>query len=449
MHILTRAMILLLFAALSVALLSTGASAADPDAAALRLFDSFVSGYRALNIPDIDLSSEANFRKIPSLQSIIEQEEFFRATGEKLQTVRRKSLSDEVRYLYDGLLYEIDFNCARLKLEKRFRERAVSVPQGGFSRMPDGREWYRLYVRLWASKDITPAEVRSLGKREVARIRGEISAIQRTLGYEGRSPDFYRHLREPAQFITDEKELQGALNQVQDTVFSALGHDFEITDIPRVDIRPVSSPTKDTPPGYYDKGTFYYTFYNNRFPRRSLEWLFIHEAVPGHHYQVQIGRMSKNRPDVRGLFWYPGFSEGWGAYAEDLGKDLGCYRDPYLYLGKWEWDLVRSARLVVDVGIHYEGWTRTEALRWWNENVPGAEEIAEREIDRITRWPAQVISYKAGEEEILKLRKMAENGMGKDFDLRRFHSIVLQRGSIPLPLLHEIVEENLNRRQGH
>lgn len=145
---------------------------------------------------------------------------------------------------------------------------------------------------------------------------------------------------------------------------------------------------------------------------------------------------------MRALFWYPGFSEGWGAYAEDLGKDMGCYRDPYLYLGKWEWDLVRSARLVMDVGIHYEGWTRAQALRWWKENVPNQEDISEREVDRITRWPAQAISYKAGEDEILNLRKTASEKQGSDFDLRRFHTLVLQRGSIPLPLLREIVLES-------
>jgi len=118
------------------------------------------------------------------------------------------------------------------------------------------------------------------------------------------------------------------------TVFLNLGNDFDMTDISRVDIRPVRDADKDTPPGYYQDGVFYYSFHNGRFLRRSMEWLFTHEAIPGHHYQMEISRISGNRPAVRALFWYPGFSEGWAAYAEDLGKDIGCYRDPYQYLGK-------------------------------------------------------------------------------------------------------------------
>ncbi|MGV8124200.1 MAG: DUF885 family protein [Candidatus Xenobiia bacterium LiM19] len=422
--------------------LGTSAHGADRDRAALELFDTFTAHYKALRIPDLSISYEENFRNIPSLKDIAERQQFFILMRKKLGRIERKALSDEVRYLYDGLLYEIDFNLERLRLEKQFRTAPSAVTRDGLYNLPQGKEWYRLYVRRWASKKMTPEEVRSLGQRDVARVMGEIEAIQQELGFAGRSTDFHRHLSEPSFFIKDRKELQLTLQKLRDTVFSNLGNNFEMTDISRVDIRPIRDANKDTPPGYYQDGVFYYSFYSGRFLRRSMEWLFIHEAVPGHHYQMEITRLSGNRPAVRALFWYPGFSEGWAAYAEDLGKDMGCYRDPYLYLGKWEWDLVRSARLVMDVGIHYEGWTRAQALRWWNENVPSQADIFEREVDRVTRWPAQAVSYKAGEDEIVNLRKMASEKQGSDFDLRRFHTLVVQRGSIPLPLLREIVLES-------
>ncbi len=429
--------------AVTVIVLGIPAYAADRDEAALRLFDSFVTQYNGLKIPEFSMSYERNFKNIPSLEAIAAQQQFFGSMREELGKIERKALSDEVRYQYDGLLYEIDFNLARLKLEKQYRTKPFPVTQDGLCRLPDGREWYKLYIRRWASKKMSPEEVRSLGDRNVARVMREIGAIQRELGFEGRSTDFYTHLNGPSFFVTDRKELQLSLQKLRDTVLSNLGNDFELTGISRVDIRPVRDPDKNSPPGYYDDGVFYYTFFNSRFPKRSMEWLFIHEADPGHHYQMQISSMSKNRPAVRALFWYPGFSEGWGAYAEDLGKDMGCYRDPYMYLGKWEWDLVRSARLVMDVGIHYDGWTRDQALAWWNANVPNQADISEREVDRLTRWPAQAISYKAGEDEILSLRKMVTAEQGSDFDLRRFHTLVLQRGSIPLPLLREIVKEKI------
>lgn len=418
-----------------------GARASDSDA--LAIFDTFVAQYEALKMPELGMGYEENFKNIPSIESIKGEEKFFRSMDRALARIDRRSLSDEVRYEYDGLLYEIRFNLERLRLEGRYRMNPCAVTQDGLYGLEDGKDWYRLYVRRWASKEMTPEQMSLLGESEVARVKLEIEKIQSQMGYEGRTADFYSYLDGPAFSITDEKVLQALLRQVRDTVYYNLGNDFEIKNIPQVQIRPVKDPSKDTPPGFYDNGVFYYTFFNGRFPRRSLEWLFLHEAMPGHHYQMQVSKMAAERPSVRKLFWYPGFAEGWAAYAEDLGKDLGCYREPCSYLGKWEWDLVRSARLVVDVGIHYDGWSRDRALAWWRENVPNSEDIAEREIDRARRWPAQCVSYKAGEGEILELRKAAASRYGSDFNMRRFHTLILQRGSIPLPLLREIVDEKL------
>lgn len=128
-----------------------------------------------------------------------------------------------------------------------------------------------------------------------------------------------------------------------------------------------------------------------------------------------------------------------GAYAEDLGNDLSMYDDIYQQLGKWEWDLVRSARLVLDVGLNYEGWTRKQALAFWHQNIRNQDDIAEREIDRMLRWPAQVISYKVGEQEILRLKKQAQDSEGEDFDIRKFHMQVLEHGSLPLDVLRSKV----------
>jgi len=434
-----RMLILVTTAAL---FLCTAACGADGNDAARDLFDSFVAGYKALRVPEFSMSPEENFRNIPSQEAIEAQQQFFALMRDKLARIDRRSLDTENRYLCDGLLYEIEFNVARLRLEKQYRRESAPSAREGLCHMPDGKEWYRLYIRRWASKKMTPEEVRSLGGRNMARVIREIEAIQKEQGFEGRSEDFYRHLGEPSFRITDRNELRLSLEKLQDRVFSNLADDFECTAIPRVGLKILKNPDSNTPPGYYEDGVFYSALHDSGFPGRSLEWLFLHEAVPGHHYQMQLSGMSQNRPAVRALFWYPGFSEGWATYAEDLGKDLGCYRDPYFYLGKWEWDLVRSARLVLDVGIHHQGWTRNQALAWWNDKVPGQKDISEREVDRIFRWPAQSISYKAGEDEILSLRARAAAKAGNGFDLRKLHSLVLQRGSIPLPLLREIVSES-------
>ena len=440
------------FLILVVAMAGSRAFAAGSDPAAQALFTAFTTEYKALDVPEMDLSYRDNFAHVQSLEGIARQQAFFARMHERLDGIDRRALSDEVRYEVDALRYEIVFNLDRLALERKFRSAALSapVPASGLFHVPYGKEWYKLYIRRWGSRPITPHELVELGEAEVARVRSEMRSIQKRLGYEGRDADFYRHLNGPLFQITSEADLKATFIALRDRVQTHLGADFEPVTIPTVDIRPWANPTRDTPPGYWDnsEGAFHYTFYAGHFPRRALEWLFLHEAVPGHHYQNRVDAVLAPRPEIRAMFWYPGFSEGWAAYAEDLGKDIGCYGDLYQLLGKWEWDLVRSARVVLDVRIHSQGWTREQALSWWHEHVPNQDGIAEREVDRIIRWPAQVVSYKVGEHAFLTLRALAEKRPGPAFDLRRFHTLVLQRGSIPLPVLEEIVHDDLARRTG-
>jgi uncharacterized protein (DUF885 family) len=160
--------------------------------------------------------------------------------------------------------------------------------------------------------------------------------------------------------------------------------------------------------------------------------------MPGHHYQKQVAAKSQKKFQISEYFDYPGYGEGWAAYTESLGLSLGVYRDLYSLLGKWEWDLVRSARVVLDVGINYLGWSRQQAIDFWQESIPNQDSIMIREIDRIIRWPAQVASYKVGEVRFRNLRKQAEQQTGSEFDARRFHSLLLDQGPLPLEVLSKI-----------
>lgn len=425
--------------------LATMAFAADPDAAAQALFDTFVTDFTALD-PPMDafaLSYEANFREIPDRDVTRERTALFLQTRDTLRRIRRGGLSPDVRYQYDTLAWEVGFALRRLRLEARL-EPSPDVASTGLYGLRDGRRWYRLYLQRWASDDITPRRLLALGKADVARISSEIATIQAELGYAGRDAEFHTFLNGPTFWQTDEEALQASFRALRASVSLRLADVFEPRDLAEVQIARWEDATKDTPPGYWNDGTFYYTFFDGRFPARTTEWLFLHEAVPGHHFQANTEAATGARTPLLDLFWFPGFAEGWGAYAEDIGRDIGCFGDPYQYLGKWEWDRVRSARLVVDVGIHHRGWTRDEALDWWHVHVPNQDGIAEREIDRVTRWPAQVVSYKVGEHEILDLRAYAEDQLGDRFDVRRFHSLVLLRGSLPLPVLDEAVKDAID-----
>jgi uncharacterized protein (DUF885 family) len=178
--------------------------------------------------------------------------------------------------------------------------------------------------------------------------------------------------------------------------------------------------------------------FDKPYNRRQVDWLFIHEAVPGHHYQSSIAAATKLSP-VQELFFYYGFVEGWGAYAEYLGKELGAYQTPYDELGKWEWDLVRSVRVPLDVGLNYYGLTDEQALDFWKKNIRGQDDIAMREIARMRRWPAQVVTYKYGAAQIMNWKAGLQKKEGSHFDIKAFHDRVLNHGSLPLFMAKENV----------
>ncbi|HMH20681.1 MAG TPA: DUF885 family protein, partial [Puia sp.] len=189
---------------------------------------------------------------------------------------------------------------------------------------------------------------------------------------------------------------------------------------------------------YYDNNTFYYNLFDKPYNTRQVDWLFIHEAVPGHHYQSSL-RDQSNGSSIQRLFWYSGFAEGWAAYTEELGRQLGLYTTPYAELGKWEWDIVRSVRVPLDVGLNYYGWTDEQALAFWKKNIRNQDDIAMREINRMRRWPAQVVTYKYGALQIMHWKEELQRKEGKDFDIRRFHDRLLRQGNLPLFMMKEQV----------
>lgn len=393
----------------------------------------FVSGYQELKIPELQLSYVENFKGIHALEDLHKQKYFIESFDRKLDDVDRDDLSPDKRYDYDTLRYFLTLERERIRLETLFKEvPAQEISTAGIYQIPNGKPWYRYYLKKWSSKPLSPAEVLHLGYEEIARVRREISKIQSELGYAGKDAEFYEHLNAASFFITSEKSLQSDLEAFQKKILVGLPTAFEKTDIPLVGIQSSPKPDKDSPPGYYEDGVFYFNFFGGKFNRRSLPWLFLHEAIPGHHYQHSVAA-----PSALGkVAWYPGFTEGWGAYAETLGREIGAYATPYDSLGKWEWDLVRSTRVVLDIGINYLGWSKQKAMEFWKQNIPNQDAIAEREIDRMIRWPGQVLAYKVGEREFRTLRDQVR-------DPKLFHSLVLKRGSIPLSVLESVVGDAL------
>jgi uncharacterized protein (DUF885 family) len=411
---------------------------ADDEASAL--YREFAEEYGALAVPELTLAYADNLGAIQSEDGIARQHAVLERTATRLAAIGRAALSQPLRVAYDELRFELDLGLERVELERRFRAAGGEIVPGGLGQQVDGARWYALYLKRWTSSRSTPAEVKALGEQEVERVDAEIRRLQAQLGFAGRDGEFLAHLADASFLITDEIVLQDAFAGVRATVAAHLGGQFLETDIPEVGIEPIADAGPDTPPGYYEDGTFYYNFFGGRFQRRNLDWLFLHEAVPGHHYQSTLASRADAPPFAR-YFWYPGFSEGWGAYGETLGHELGVYRDAYAELGKWEWDLVRSARLVMDVGLNFEHWTRAEALAYWHAHIRGQDAIAEREINRMLRWPAQVASYKVGEARFAALRRRCVGDAREGDAIRGFHHEVLRRGSLPLDALTSLLDE--------
>jgi uncharacterized protein (DUF885 family) len=285
----------------------------------------------------------------------------------------------------------------------------------------------------------------ALGHREVSRAGREIAAIRQATGMD--SAAFYRHLADASFLLSDRTAVAAAFARTDSIIrqhLTAFTGPVYVAPVPAVEW-----PGADdrTPPARYLTGAdneygrpvFQYNFRDGQFNSRAVEWLYLHEAIPGHHLQATLaGRYPSG--GLQQLFRYPGNFEGWASYVEYYGADLGLYRDPYSLLGKWEWDLVRSARLVIDAGIHYHGWNRQHALGYWRKTIPGQDGIAMREIGRVTAWPAQVLSYKAGADCIMQLRRQTEARYGTRFDAARFHRAFLSFGNRPLEVIRRHFE---------
>lgn len=390
----------------------------------------FVNGYKALKIPESDLSYVINLRHIGSVEQIKKQQAFFSDIKAGLQVYDQTQLTDSQKTDYGLIAYETDINLERIGLELRWKDApAHDKPGNGIITLPDGKAWYAYYLKSWVSDDVTPDQIYRFGLAEVKRVQAHIEAVRKKTGLS--EDAFYKHLDDPSFFATDTGEIKKAFAHTKSIVYSNLHKLFTITAMPDLQIKRGEAKFLAQTPGYYTNNVFYYNLFDEPYNKRQYDWLFIHEGVPGHHYQNSIIAGTKVSK-VQELFFYTGFAEGWAAYAEELGKQLGVYQTPYDEMGKWQWDIVRAVRVPLDVAINYYGWTDEQALAFWKKNIRGQDDIAMREIARVRRWPAQAVTYKYGAVQILSWKDSLMKLQGKNFNIKNFHDRILNHGSLPL-----------------
>jgi uncharacterized protein (DUF885 family) len=328
----------------------------------------------------------------------------------------------------------------------------------GWADLPDGQGWYRWRIRGATTMDMPADEIHSLGLAEVARIRGEMLAVKNQVAFKGDLEAFFKFLEDDPQFyFTSEEELLDAYRGVKKRIDALLPKLF--ADFPKADyeIRPVEAfRAESAAGGSYQAaspdgkrpGIFYINTHNLRAqPRFGLETLSLHEASPGHHFQISIQQELTDLPRMRRFNGYVSYSEGWALYAESLGKELGVFTDPYQWYGRLSDEMLRAMRLVVDTGLHSKGWTREQAIQYMLDNSSLAESDVTAEVERYIVWPGQALGYKLGQLHISALRARAQAQLGARFDVREFHSQILRDGAVPMNVLTAKIDRWIASKQ--
>tara|TARA_B100001093_G_scaffold386562_1_gene372511 strand:+ start:7304 stop:9055 length:1752 start_codon:yes stop_codon:yes gene_type:complete len=321
----------------------------------------------------------------------------------------------------------------------------------GISSLDSGLNYYDYSIRLYTTTNMTADEIHQLGLNEVRRLLSEMESVKSKVGFKGNLKSFFDHVRQKDELIPFDKpeEVIDNFNKIHEKMMPMVNSLFELQpktpfEVRRTESFREKSASAEYSPGSLDgsrPGIFYvpipdisnYNFFSD-------EDLFLHEAIPGHHYQISLQQENKSLPSFRKSLWYSAYGEGWALYSESLGKELGLYEDPYQYFGMLSAEMHRAIRLVVDTGIHTKGWSREKAIEYSLENEAESEASIISEIERYMANPGQALSYKIGQLKILQLRKKAENELGENFNIKIFHRKVLESGCIPLELLEDKID---------
>ena len=327
----------------------------------------------------------------------------------------------------------------------------------GIDDVPNGKELYKHLIKLFTTTNMSADEIHNLGLSEVSRISKEMIEVKNEVGFKGSLKEFFNYVRNNdtlMPFKTAEDVLKN-FNSIHDRMKPQIEKMFDLKPKTKFEVRRTEkfrekSASAEYSPGSLDgsrPGIFYTPIPDaKKYNTYSDESLFLHEAIPGHHYQISLTQENDLLPMFRKTLWYSGYGEGWALYCESLGKELGLYDDPYQYFGMLGAEMHRAIRLVVDTGIHSKGWTREEAIQYSLDNEAESEAGIISEIERYMAMPAQALSYKIGQLKIKELRSLAQLKLGDNFNISEFHNKILESGCVPLALLENKINNWINSK---
>ena len=395
-------------------------------------------------IEQIDAIIDSDIDANPYMKVFLEADESILSKSEK------KDLIDNAKNLIENKI-----NPAYVELNKFLKNDYIVNSRNsiGIKDVPGGSEYYEDLAKHFTTTNLTPDEIHEIGLTEIKRIRSEMEAIIDQVNWDGDFNSFLNYLRTSPRFYYDNGEdLLDAYLIMSKTIDPLLPKLFTV--FPRAPYGVIPIPAESAPfttTAYYNSpspgrpGYFYANLYKPESrPKYEIPVLTVHEAVPGHHFQISIAQELENVPMFRKYQGITAFVEGWGLYSEELGEFIGLYDDPYDKFGQLTYDMWRAIRLVVDTGMHYKDWSRDDAVNLFIENSAKSILDINNEVDRYIAWPGQALAYKIGQLKILELRNKAEMMLGDKYDIKEFHDEVLKRGSLPLDLLEYYIDEWIN-----
>jgi uncharacterized protein (DUF885 family) len=308
--------------------------------------------------------------------------------------------------------------------------------------LPDGDAYYQAQIRKFTTLDLTPEQIHQIGLQQVALIQTQMQQTMQESGFKGTFPEFLHFLKTDPQFIARKPDdLLGVSAYAAKRVDGKLKDYFEV--LPRYRFAIIPVPEALAP--FYTSGRGgleacqMNTYDLPSRPLYNIPVLTLHECTPGHSFQAAIAKEGSELPRFRRNIYFSGYGEGWGLYCEWLGNEMGIYRTPYERFGQQSYAMWRAVRLVIDTGMHHYGWSRQQAIDYLAGHTALSQHEVETEVDRYISWPGQALSYMLGELEIRRLRTEAEQQLGTRFDIKKFHTMLLGLGSVPLPTLEEQV----------
>ena len=328
----------------------------------------------------------------------------------------------------------------------------ASRKTSGIGSLTFGKDLYKIYVKQWTTTEMTPEEIHELGLQEVARLNAEMEKVKAQVGFKGSLIEFFEEVRNKKELkpFTTPEQVIANFQSIHNRIKPNVNKLFSLQPKTKFEIRRTEAFREKTASAEYNQGTsdgsrpgiFYVPIPDvKNYNTYGDEDLFLHEAIPGHHFQISLQQENKSLPDFRKFNWFGAYGEGWALYTESLGEELGLYQDPYQYFGMLGNEMHRAIRLVVDTGLHSKGWTREQAIKYSLANEAESEASIIPEIERYMAIPGQALSYKIGQLKIMELRKKAEAKMGKNFDIKKFHEKVLESGVMPLALLEKKIDK--------